>query len=74
LKKNFPWCFRDFHSATSSPHSGHGIRGIPLGPRGYIEKTAAGMNDELESSPMEAAGKLVPHQIRQSTRGAQQKS
>jgi len=54
LKKIFPLFFRDLNSTTSSWHSGHGINGIPLGPRGCIENAAAGMNDELESSPMAA--------------------
>jgi hypothetical protein len=48
-----PLYFRDFHSSTASSHSGHGMRGVPLTrPRGYIEKAAAGMPDELDVSPI----------------------
>ena len=53
MKKIPPLFFQDLHSTTLSPHSGHGIRGIPLGPSGYRETAPVGMNDELdEPSPI----------------------
>ena len=53
MKKILPLFFHDLHSTTLSPHSGHGIRGTPLGPSGYKETTDVGMNDELdEPSPI----------------------
>ena len=52
-----PLFFQNLHSTTLSPHSGHGIRGIPLGPSGYRERAAVGMNDELdEASPISGVG------------------
>jgi hypothetical protein len=56
LKKTLPLFFQDLRSTTSSPHSGHGMRGIPLGPSGYRKRAAVGMNDELESSPIPCGG------------------